>query len=459
MAQLKGGTTIGGYLAYHSGNSNLSNVPWLAKTLTADKSDSTSAALSVTNSNGFGSGVSGAIVAEFIGNDDALQIINNGDGDYFLGTNQQYNGINFKDGTGGVEILYNSVKVQEWDSAGGTIVTGSVTWTGGGSANANTAYSHSQDNSQAHSDYLINNGDDTTSGKLTATGGVMVGGTITSSAAILQVNGFQRTGNIYLHPSATPAGTTGHLLENSSATLKWNTATVWTSANLTDNHTNWDAAFTHKSSTGADHSYINQSLVTTASPTFSSLTVNATLNVRGAIDLADSPDVLRLGSSDDVEHHFVGASSYYATDLNAGCTYWYIRDTTTNKIRFTRSSGQIDTAGDVVAYSTSVSDKRLKENINTLDTALDKVLKLRGVNFEWKKGYKDGTHIGYIAQEIEEIIPEVVVERNLMKYDDKVFKVVRYEEVIPYLSEAIKEQQNMINDLKEEIKTLKNKIK
>ena len=49
-------------------------------------------------------------------------------------------------------------------------ITGAATWTGGGSVNANTAYSHSQDNSQAHTDYLINNGNDSTSGSLTATG-------------------------------------------------------------------------------------------------------------------------------------------------------------------------------------------------------------------------------------------------------------------------------------------------
>jgi len=48
--------------------------------------------------------------------------------------------------------------------------SGTVTWSGGGSANANTAYSHSQDNTQAHSDYLLNSGSDATSGTLTATG-------------------------------------------------------------------------------------------------------------------------------------------------------------------------------------------------------------------------------------------------------------------------------------------------
>lgn len=196
---------------------------------------------------------------------------------------------------------------------------------------------------------------------------------------------------------------------------------------------------------------VGTGVLTWSNGQFTNLTIDSTLTVRGAIDLADS-DILRFGSSDDVEHFFNG--TYYYTDINTG-TYWYVRQSTTTRFRFTMTTGQFDADADIIGYSTSVSDGRLKENIKELETPLEKVLKLRGVNFEWKDKHKDGTHIGYIAQEIEEIIPEAVVERNLMKYDDGLFKVVRYEELIPYLSEAIKEQQKEIEFLKEEIKKLK----
>jgi endosialidase-like protein len=192
---------------------------------------------------------------------------------------------------------------------------------------------------------------------------------------------------------------------------------------------------------------------------FTNMTIDSTLSVRGAIDLADS-DILRFGSSDDIEM-FYDAANFY-TDFNTDSDYWYIRDnTSTVMFRFgvSATDGQFDADGDIIGYSTSVSDKRLKENVIGLESPLDKILKLRGINFEWKEGHKDGTHVGYIAQEIAEIIPEVVVERNLMKYDDKPYKVVRYEEVIPYITESIKEQQIMINELKEELYILKNKIK
>ena len=184
-----------------------------------------------------------------------------------------------------------------------------------------------------------------------------------------------------------------------------------------------------------------------------------TLYVRTSLNLFDN-DILVIGSGSDVEFFYNGSDFY--TDLNALDDNWYIRfnpsGTLTTKFRL-NSDGQFDADGDIIAYSSSVSDKRLKENINTLTSSLDKVLKLRGVNFEWKEGYKDGNHIGYIAQEVEEIIPEVVIERNLMKYNNEKYKIIRYEEIIPYLSEAIKEQQNIINELKEEINILKNKIK
>ena len=56
------------------------------------------------------------------------------------------------------------------------------------------------------------------------------------------------------------------------------------------------------------------------------------------------------------------------------------------------------------------SDRRLKKNISTIDEALEKVNNLRGVNFEWKdqSKYSKGLQMGFIAQEVEQVVPEVV---------------------------------------------------
>lgn len=94
----------------------------------------------------------------------------------------------------------------------------------------------------------------------------------------------------------------------------------------------------------------------------------------------------------------------------------------------------------------NLSDKRLKKDIQTIKNPLNKVLQLRGVTFYWK----DTENIpekcmGFIAQEVEPIIPEVV------RTTHKGMKAVQYSSLIGLLVEAIKEQQIQINELKEKL--------
>jgi hypothetical protein len=116
------------------------------------------------------------------------------------------------------------------------------------------------------------------------------------------------------------------------------------------------------------------------------------------------------------------------------------------------TSGRLDCSNDVVAFSTS--DKRLKENIKPLENSLDKVLKISGVSFDWKELTEEekktihgneGHDVGVIAQEIEEVLPEVVTTR------ESGYKAVKYEKIVPLLIEAIKEQQQQINKLEEKL--------
>jgi hypothetical protein len=98
------------------------------------------------------------------------------------------------------------------------------------------------------------------------------------------------------------------------------------------------------------------------------------------------------------------------------------------------SSGSIDSASDI----------KLKTNIKTIDNALDKVLQLRGVEFD--RVDSEDHQIGVIAQEVEKIIPEVV------HGDDT--KTVSYGNLVGLLIEAIKEQNVEINNLKKIVKNL-----
>ena len=91
----------------------------------------------------------------------------------------------------------------------------------------------------------------------------------------------------------------------------------------------------------------------------------------------------------------------------------------------------------------STSDERLKDDVKTIEQALDKVLALRGVTFSWIKNGESA--VGVIAQEVEEVIPEVVHQTGL-------HKSVAYGNLVGVLIEAVKEQQEQINELKRLVK-------
>lgn len=140
--------------------------------------------------------------------------------------------------------------------------------------------------------------------------------------------------------------------------------------------------------------------------------------------------------------------------------------------------GQVTAKYDVIAYS---SDRRLKENIINIDGALDKISRINGVFFNWDHdkcveaefaNHPKGTEAGVIAQEIQEVLPSAVElapfdtyvpdpdsdegapEENISK-SGKDYLTVKYEKIVPLLIEGIKEQQEQIDELKNEIKKLK----
>ena len=89
--------------------------------------------------------------------------------------------------------------------------------------------------------------------------------------------------------------------------------------------------------------------------------------------------------------------------------------------------------GDVIAFYTS--DERLKDNAKPIESALEKVKKISGVEFDWndKQSTHTGHDVGVLAQQIEAVLPEAVTTR------DDGYKAVKYEKIIPLLIEAIKE--------------------
>lgn len=96
---------------------------------------------------------------------------------------------------------------------------------------------------------------------------------------------------------------------------------------------------------------------------------------------------------------------------------------------------------------TANSDKKIKKNIATIENALDKVKALRGVEFDYND--RDEHSIGFIAQEVEEVVPDLVFG------GDNELKSVAYQNFVAILVEAIKEQQSQIESLKNEIESLR----
>jgi hypothetical protein len=140
-------------------------------------------------------------------------------------------------------------------------------------------------------------------------------------------------------------------------------------------------------------------------------------------------------------------------------------ETGSNKLYIANNSTQALMQGDFSAktitingnaFATSwsaLSDGRLKSNIVTIPNALSKVLNLRGVNFAWKDSTMKGTQMGFIAQEAEKVIPEVV---NYSKEDDKY--TMQYAPITALLVEAMKEQQKTIDQLKKDNEELRKQV-
>ena len=100
-------------------------------------------------------------------------------------------------------------------------------------------------------------------------------------------------------------------------------------------------------------------------------------------------------------------------------------------------AGDIRATADVIAYS----DRRVKENIVTINNALEKVTKLRGVTYTRKDIEDKSTKVGVIAQEVLEVLPEVVSQDGEGKYS------VAYGNMAGLFIEAIKELENRIKEL------------
>ena len=133
-------------------------------------------------------------------------------------------------------------------------------------------------------------------------------------------------------------------------------------------------------------------------------------------------------------------------------------NTTTKEVSFgslgvgvaaSANTGEIRATGTITAY---YSDERLKTNLGPIEDALDKVKSLNGFYHEANEiaqelGYEKIREVGVSAQEVEKVMPEVVAPAPI---DDK-YLTVRYERLVPLLIEAIKELNNKVEQLEQQV--------
>ena len=216
------------------------------------------------------------------------------------------------------------------------------------------------------------------------------------------------------------------------------------------------------------------------------------MNAGGAMDVQSNPDFAKAGSgisdvsiSADTIDGRIHASLVYAdaagspqiskltisnTSLASMLTLKNGPPASSDDIIFMANSGGamvgINTAlpsealhvvGNICATGTIgvCSDERYKKNIETITNALALIEKMRGVNFKWRtdefsdRKFSDGEQVGFIAQELKDVLPELVSQGTDGYYS------VDYSRLTPVLVEAVKEQQKEIISLKTEMQELK----
>lgn len=222
-----------------------------------------------------------------------------------------------------------------------------------------------------------------------------------------------------------------------------NTLTFSVNGTTNQSYTFGSNAFTSTTIPTNNNQLTNGEGYTTNTGTVTSVTggtgLNGTVTTSGSLNLDSDLTGLvdKIGGG--------GTGDYF--DMSS-TTIYRLYMATLEKFRWTYL-GNFDADGDITAYSTlTSSDIKLKTNVQNLSGALDKTLKLRGVKFDWKDEHRPNNQLGFIAQEVEEVLPEIVKEVDTVGKDEETHKVVNYEAVVPLLVEAIKELKAEIEELK-----------
>jgi hypothetical protein len=211
-------------------------------------------------------------------------------------------------------------------------------------------------------------------------------------------------------------------------------------AQITDNSVG--AAELNVSGNGSTSQYLRadgDGSFTWATPT----DTNTTYSAGSGLDLSGTTFSIEPDLRDNIDYIGKDSGDYLQFVVNS-----YHRHVVNGAERMRiESDGDLHADGDVIAYSTTISDERLKDNVEGISDALIKVGQLNGYTFKYKADGKISA--GVIAQEVEEVLPEAVTEKKLpLKTDDDgLYKVVNYDALHGLLIEAVKELTKRVEEL------------
>jgi hypothetical protein len=183
---------------------------------------------------------------------------------------------------------------------------------------------------------------------------------------------------------------------------------------------------------------------------------SATLNVIGGNGITANADDMMVTAAQTTITSIInnglsigGYSSHQLIDFSTDDMIKVSVNNVADEFRFS-AGGTFHADADVVAYSsTTASDVSLKKNITDTKYGLSDIMKLRGVDYDWKR--EDMGHdVGVLAHEVEAVIPEIVKEYDGMKGRPK-FKAVDYNKLVPVLIESIKTLKMELEDLKKKV--------
>jgi hypothetical protein len=211
-----------------------------------------------------------------------------------------------------------------------------------------------------------------------------------------------------------------------------------------NNSTGSAGQYLESTGTGSRWTSINVSVSTLNSPTITgTITLSNGVGTNGQALVSTGSGVQWGAAGATLSNDTTTNATYYPTLSSATSGSYTTAIVSSTKLTFNPSTGNFS-----ATQFTSLSDQTLKTNIRPIEDSVALVQKLKGVRFDWLENNKPS--LGLIAQEVEQVIPELVETENGIKS-------VSYSNMIGLLVEAIKEQQNQIEELKSEISILKNK--